>query len=465
MEKNKNLHLLWRSGFGPSVTDARDIEKLTPKQLWQQIKENTSEKLSEIKPSNSFVQENYDKTTGTELSKEQKDELARQIRQQSSKDIKEFNNQWIHSMVNSANQLGEKMSFFWHHHFAIRQNNSLLQQHAIRIIRKHALGDFGDLLREVSKSGAMVLSLNNQQNRKRSPNENFAREIMELFSMGIGHYTENDIKEAARAFTGWGVARDGQFTFNKRFHDDGIKHFLGESGHFNGDDIIDIILKQPQTSVFIVDKIYRYFVNETVDKNRIETLAHSFRKDYNILGLLDHIFNSNWFYEKENTANRVKSPIELLVGLQRLSPISAMDEQLQYRTQRLLGQVLFSPPSIAGWPSGKSWLDSSTLIVRLQLPQIIAGTATINLKAKSDDDNTMGLSNSDDIIRLHNQGRVTRNPKWEKWLSDRTQADITSWITLPTISKETLTLLEQKSHNDKNDYTLSLMNLPEYQLC
>ncbi|MDR2281866.1 MAG: DUF1800 domain-containing protein [Sphingobacterium sp.] len=465
MKKNNNLHLLWRSGFGPNLSDIGDINKLTAKQLWQRIKDNASTALPEIAPSNSFVRDNYSKTTANELSKVEKDEWGRKIRQQSNKDFREFNHQWIQLMVHSHNQLAEKMSFFWHHHFAIRQNNSLLQQDAFRLIRKHALGNFGDLLREVSKSAAMVLSLNNQQNRKRSPNENFAREIMELFSMGMGHYTENDIKEVARAFTGWGVDKEGQFTFNRKSHDGGIKSFFGRSGNFDGDDIIDIILEQPQTSIFITSKIYCYFVNERPDAVRIELLAQSFRKDYNILQLLDHIFSSDWFYEPQHMANRVKTPIELLVGLQRLSPISAIEEQLQYRTQRLLGQVLFNPPSIAGWPSGKSWLDSSSLMVRLQLPQIIAGTATVNLKAKIDDDRNMGLSNPDDVIRLYERGRIVPNPDWDNWLSDNSEANITTSIVLPTVSQQTLLLLQEETRGNKNDYTHSLMNLPEYQLC
>ena len=465
MDKSNNLHLLWRCGFGPNLSDIQNIEQLTTRQLWQNIRSNSLSGLSDITPSSSFVQDNYDKSTSTDLSKEEKEILNRKVRQQSAKDIKEFNKQWIHSMVNSSNQLGEKISFFWHHHFAIRHPNSFLQQDAINSIRRHALGNFRNLLSEVSKSGAMVLSLNNQQNRKSSPNENFAREILELFTMGIGHYTEKDVKEAARAFTGWGVAKDGRFTFHRRFHDDGTKQVLGQTGHFDGDDILDIILEHPQTSIFIVTKLYRYFVSETVDFHRVEALATSFRKDYNIRQLLDNIFDSDWFYEPQHRANRVKSPIELLVGVQRLSPIAEIGEQLLYRTQKQLGQVLFNPPSIAGWPSGKNWLDSSTLMVRLQLPQIIAGTVTANLKTKSDDDTTMGLSNPDDLIRLEDRGRIISNSDWTPWLSQHSESTITTYICTAAVSTETRSLLQRKSNGDKNEYVQALMNLPEYQLC
>lgn len=465
MEKNKNLHLLWRSGFGPDLSDIRDVDELTTQQLWKKIKDNASATLPVISPSSSFVRDNYDNTGRSELSKEQKEEWNRKIRQQSNKDIKELNNRWIQSMINNDNQLGEKMSFFWHNHFAIRQNNSLLQEDAFQTIRKHSVGNFADLLREVSKSGAMVLSLNNQQNRKRSPNENFAREIMELFTMGVGNYTEKDVKEAARAFTGWGVNQAGQFTFNAKVHDNGTKEILGRRGNFDGDDVIDIILQQPQTSIFIVTKIYSYFVNETIDTDKVAALAISFREDYNILRLLEVIFTSDWFYQPQNRSNRIKTPVELLVGLQRFSPIMAMEEALQYRIQRLLGQALFYPPSIAGWPSGKAWLDSNTLIVRLQLPQIIAGIATVQLQAKSDDDLNMGLSNSDDLIRLQKRGKVTANTAWDSWLSQTSETNITTTISLPNIDKQTLILLQTKSRGDKNNYAHNLMNLPEYQLC
>jgi len=222
MVKNKNLHLLWRSGFGPEFSLISDIETLSEKQLWSKIKINANNSLPSLFASNSFVQDNYDKITDRRLSKEEKDEWSKKIRFQSAKDLKELNNNWIDLMINSRNQLGEKMAFFWHHHFAIRHANSFLQQDAINIIRKYALGNFGDLLREVSKSGAMILSLNNQQNKKSEPNENFAREIMELFAMGIGNYTEQDIKEAARAFTGWSISRAGRFEFKNEQHDNSV---------------------------------------------------------------------------------------------------------------------------------------------------------------------------------------------------------------------------------------------------
>jgi uncharacterized protein (DUF1800 family) len=465
MSKNKNLHLLWRSGFGPDFSQTIDIETLSEKQLWSKIKINSSKSLPSLETTSSFVKDNYDKITDRKLTKDEKDDWNKRIRFQSAKDLKELNNNWINLMVNSPNQLGEKTSFFWHHHFAIRHANSFLQQDAINIIRKYALGNFGDLLREVSKSGAMILSLNNQQNKKTEPNENFAREIMELFAMGIGNYSEQDIKEAARAFTGWSISRAGRFEFKSENHDTGLKTILGQTGRFNGDDVVDIILKQPETSKFIVSKIYRYFVNGTADNKIIDELSISFAKDYNILNLLDAIFNSDGFYYTANIGCKIKTPVDLLVGVQRLSPFTTIDDNLQSQLQKLLGQVLFHPPSIAGWRTDKNWLDSSTLMVRLQVPQILSGDISISLKLKSNDDVNMGRTDIDDDVKIENRNRLNFSNHWKAWEAQQNEASLSSFMIIPNVNAEIISMLKTKADGNKSAFAISLMSLPEYQLC
>ena len=465
MSKNKNLHLLWRSGFGPDFSQTIDVETLSEKQLWSKIKINSSKSLPSLETTSSFVKDNYDKITDRKLTKDEKDDWNKRIRFQSAKDLKELNNNWINLMVNSPNQLGEKTSFFWHHHFAIRHANSFLQQDAINIIRKYALGNFGDLLREVSKSGAMILSLNNQQNKKTEPNENFAREIMELFAMGIGNYSEQDIKEAARAFTGWSISRAGRFEFKSENHDTGLKTILGQTGRFNGDDVVDIILKQPETSKFIVSKIYRYFVNGTADNKIIDELSISFAKDYNILNLLDAIFNSDWFYNADNIGCKIKTPIDLLVGVQRLSPFNNIDNNLQSQLQKLLGQVLFHPPSIAGWRTDKNWIDSSTLMVRLQVPQILSGNISISLKLKSNDDVNMGRTDIDDDVKIENRNKLNFSNHWKAWEAQQNEASLSSFMIIPNVGAEIISMLKTKADGNKLAFAISLMSLPEYQLC
>ena len=191
-------------------------------------------------------------------------------------------------MLTSPFGFREKMALFWHGHFACRPQFPLLAQDYLNRIREHALSDFPTLLTSVSKSPAMILFLNNQQNRKGKPNENFAREVMELFTIGKGNYSETDVKEAARAFTGWGINRQTQaFEFHTKWHDRGSKTILGQTGNWNGDDVLRILLEQKSTAEFLVRKMYRFFVNESVDENAIQKLAATFRNSkYNIRSVL-----------------------------------------------------------------------------------------------------------------------------------------------------------------------------------
>jgi len=229
--------------------------------------------------------------------------------------------------------------------------------------------------------------------------------------------------------------------------------------------VVDIILKHPQTSKFIVSKIYRYFVNDSVDNKRINELAASFAKDYNILNLLDTIFTSEWFYDSSNIGNKIKTPVELLVGVHGLSPFQTIDANLQTQLQKLLGQVLFHPPSIAGWRTGKNWLDSSTLMVRLQLPQILNGNIAINIKTKNDDDVNMGRENSDDDISIGNRNKISLNEQWKSWSSKLDEVAITTFMILPKLNEEISNSLKTKAGGNKNEFASSLMSLPEYQLC
>ncbi len=323
----------------------------------------------------------------TELTPEQRQQLQRRSRQE----IRNLNLEWLNEMVNSRQQLREKMAFFWHGHFASRNLNALYQQDLVNIIRRHALGDFGTLLKEVSRSAAMLAFLNNQQNRKQRPNENFAREVMELFTLGRGHYTEQDVKEAARAFTGWQYQLNGEFVFRQALHDFGEKTVLGRTGPWGGEDVLKFLLEEKQTALFITQKIYRFFVNEQVDPARTKELAEKFyASGYNISSLLRNIFTSAWFYAPQNRGKRIKSPVELLVGIRRTLPMELTNPEVQLFMQRLLGQVLFLPPNVAGWPGGRSWIDSSTLMYRLRVPQLLAGNDLLQVRTKSDDDQEMG---------------------------------------------------------------------------
>jgi uncharacterized protein (DUF1800 family) len=242
----KNQHLMWRAGFGPAAAQLEQLASLTPTQLYKAI-----QKASSKTPQYIDVADNYlkglmmgvdDIGKMEELKKKADDpETKKRIRQQNRDDLKRLNLTWLNEMVESEAQLREKMAFFWHGHFASRNINVFYQQQLLDIIRQHALGSFRDLLHETSKSAAILNFLNAQQNKKDSPNENFAREVMELFTLGRGNYTEADIKEAAKAFTGWSANLKGEFVFRKFQHDTGKKTVLGKTGNFGGEEVLDFI--------------------------------------------------------------------------------------------------------------------------------------------------------------------------------------------------------------------------------
>lgn len=305
----KNKHLLWRAGFGIRAADVELLPKTAPKDLWQKLQLD-SQKFVPI----NIVAQNIDYANFKNAGPEKRRELQKQSRTANNR----INLEWLQHCITSEAQLREKMAFFWHGHFATRLLNSQYNENLLNTIRGNALGKFGDLLVAVSKSPAMLSFLNNQQNKKDHPNENFAREVMELFTMGRGHYTEHDIREGARAFTGWSFDKDGHFVFRKNQHDEGTKTFLGETGNFDGDDILKIILKQNATARFITAKIYRFFVNEKPDPSIIDMLSEKFyASGYDISELLNEIFSSDWFYDPKNIGAKIKSPIELIVGIQR----------------------------------------------------------------------------------------------------------------------------------------------------
>jgi len=324
--------------------------------------------------------------------------------------------------------------------------------------------------------------LNNNQNKKSHPNENFARELMELFTIGRGNYTETDVKESARAFTGWGANLQGGFDFRPRQHDDGIKTFFGKTGNFSGEDILEILLAQKQTSVFITRKIYRFFVNEVVDEEKINVLATQFfESGYDIRSLMISIFTSSWFYDQKNIGTQIKSPVVWLVGMRRQLPMEIQNPMVQIVLERLLGQVLFSPPNVAGWPGGKHWIDSSSLMLRMRFPQIVFNSDVIMSKPKDDDDVMMGMRDqalAKNINRLRNPGTQFFQAKilWEDYIKnfDETQEnviyaairDLLLQKVTPMNENEMIRYIDESNREKRiQSITIRLMGTPEYQLC
>lgn len=483
----QNKHLFWRAAFGPMIEDNEQLKSTTPKKYFEAILNASS-----IAPNPITIVNKADYALQADLAMEDKlnadqKNLKRKLY---IRDLKALNLAWVNEMANSQQQLLEKMALFWHGHFATRVINIFYQEQYLEILRNNALGNFGTLLKTISKSASMLNFLNNNKNSKKSPNENFAREVMELFTLGRGNYTEADVKNGARAFTGWDNTIAGNFMFNPKKHDDGSKTFLGETGNFNGDAAIDIILKQEQTAIFIVTKLYKFLVNETVDTKNVAYLADRFYKNnYEIKPLLTDIFTSSWFYEAKNIGVKIKSPMEFLVGMQRNINLKYNNQAVQLVFQKVLGQILFYPPNVAGWAGGKNYIDSTTLMVRLKLPQTIISQNNFTITPKPDDDVMMGMQMQNDDSNMESaiQNRKAKNfatdakvrttINWamycNSFLNTTKQnllTHITNYLIQPltqqTTTKTLETFIDQSSRNAYiQSATMAVMSMPEYQLC
>jgi uncharacterized protein (DUF1800 family) len=480
----KNQHLWWRAGFGPPSDKVKELLNEKPEKLFHSIlkaSEKTPDFFDLTDPDlKEMVMENQQ--TGTAKMQGLKPDQKQMIRKQSVQDISKLNLRWLQEMTDSPAQLLEKMSLFWHGHFASKTVNIIYDQALLNVIRANALGNFKDLLFNVSKTASMIQFLNNNQNKKGHPNENFARELMELFTIGRGHYTETDVKESARAFTGWGTSPQGDYNFRPRQHDDGVKTFLGKTGNLSGEDILGILLEQKQTAVFITRKIYRFFVNELEDEEKINVLASKFYdSNYDIRGLMVSIFTSSWFYDQKNIGTQIKSPVVWMVGMRRQLPLEIQNPAVQLVLERLLGQVLFSPPNVAGWPGGKHWIDSSSLMLRMQVPRIISQSDAILSRPKDDDDVMMGMRDQSiarNLKKINNPGAQLFQAKilWDEYtknfngISDsdlyQTIHDLLLQRSLPMKEDDLIKYLDESNRETRiESITIRLMGTPEYQLC
>lgn len=277
---------------------------------------------------------------------------------------------WLYVMRFSPHPLRERVALFWHDHFATSaaKVDAWMMWQQNRLFRRLGLGPFGTLLEQVSKDPAMMVWLDGALNRRRHPNENFAREVMELFTLGLGNYTEKDIKEAARAFTGWSLRR-GRFYYDAEEHDPGFKTVLGRRGRWRGEDVLHILLEHPATARYLVGKWCRYLVAEDAPWPRrlIEPLAKQYRRrDYDTAWLLGTILQSNVFFSPLARGHKIKSPVDYAIGLLAALEGTTNFQELDRRLTQL-GQRLFFPPNVAGWDRGQAWLNSATLVGRLNL--------------------------------------------------------------------------------------------------
>ena len=301
---------------------------------------------------------------------------------------------WIYRMITTRNPLEEKLTLFWHGLFAVgyaKGNQARSQINEINAFRRNAFGNFGALLVELSRDPAMIFWLDNNENHKGAVNENYGRELLELFAMGIGNYDEDDVKEASRAFTGWTIGNEpymetkatkdsfspyGRIAWHYMYdaddHDDGEKTFLGESGRFNGDDIVGIIAKQRSTARFVCTRLFQYFASDKVDEEgerAIDEMVDTyFESGYEIRSVMRTLFNSEYFKSDKARYARVKNPVELVVGTIHMAgtrTVPSLANTAAIDAPKFMGQALLRPPSVEGWHEGDEWIDSGALVERV----------------------------------------------------------------------------------------------------
>ncbi|HRE39729.1 MAG TPA: DUF1800 domain-containing protein [Ignavibacteria bacterium] len=473
----KYNHLFLRSGFGIPL----DKLNLLINKPIQEITDNL------FNDSESFYPVMYNLDTDEYTEKKYRD-LSRQERQEKRRknrqNIQKINTQWLIKMSEDNSALREKMTFFWHGHFACKNNLSKLNELQNNTLRKNALGNFKDLLFDISKDPAMLQFLNNQQNRKKSPNENFARELLELFTLGRGHYTEDDIKNAAKAFTGWGYNDKGEFIFKENQHDNSKKIFMGQEGNFNGDDIINILLRNKRTAEFISEKIYKFFVNENIDTKVVKEMTDLFfESGYDIKKLMKFVFNSDWFYDNKNIGSKVKSPVEYIAGIAKTYNINFVNQNILFGLQRALGQILLNPPNVGGWASGKNWIDTSSLMFRLKLPEAIFSSSDLEFNYKKTSDEDINILPDEELNTKSgkNKIRVLRNMKtnidikpYVNYFSEKNETEILNelcdfmlQVELNNDIKNLIYKYSDKSNKENfvESTLVRIMSLPEFQMC
>lgn len=282
---------------------------------------------------------------------------------------------WLERMLAAPVGLAEKLAFFWHGHFATsnaKMDDPYLMWAQHRLLRTAGAGSFRDLVLGISRDVAMIRFLDGNANRVGHPNENYARELQELFTLGIGNYTEEDIREIARAFTGWG-SRHHDFVFNDHFHDGGKKTFHGHTGRFGGEDVVDVLVALPACAQFIAGKMLRFFSHPDPALEEVEALAAVFRaSNMDVKATLAHLFRSEGFRVAEHHRALVKSPVEFCVGALRAVGAREVPTWMPAEALDRMGQILFRPPSVKGWTSGRGWLSSGAVVERLRAAQRLA---------------------------------------------------------------------------------------------
>ncbi len=374
-------HLAARAGFGPTPSQLTRLETMTPEEAVAYFLTYPAETTRNQAPdwfyhdqASHRLPNGLDRATFRKLPEEERRMMRQKQQREDRKNLRSAQAWWLERMVNSDHPLEEKLTLFWHGHFAtssqkVRAAYPMLSQNLT--FREQGIGSFAMLVEAVSKDPAMLLFLDNARSNRRKPNENYARELMELFTLGEGHYTEDDIRNAARALTGWSMnATKWEFQLRPFLHDKGTKRFMGESGRFDGSDIISIILKRPRASEFLAERLWRFFASETVPRGVVSDLSKVLQQsDFDLKQALRALFLHEDFYHENVIRTQIKGPVQLVTHLCRTLNSRTPPGQRMAQACNQLGQILFAPPSVKGWDGGAAWITASTLAMRYQIAE------------------------------------------------------------------------------------------------
>jgi len=470
-DQTRVQHLYLRAGFGAKASVIRADTKKSVKALVKNLLKD-SQVYTPIQLANENLVSRKKPGNAPRPEKEDGQEITKMLGE-AKMQIRELNAHWIERMAQGPDMLRQKMALFWHGHFACQSSNAYFTQQYLNTLQQHALGNFSDLLRAISKTPAVLQFFNNQQNSKNSPNDSFARELIALFTLGNGNYTESDVKNAAKAFTGWGFSPEGDFIFRREQHDTGEKIVFGQTGKFTGEEVITLLLKRKETALFICRKLYQYFVNEKEDNKRVQGMAHRFYKSgYQINDLMAYVFTADWFYDSAHIGSRIKSPLELLVGLSRTLDIQFAEQESLLYIQQMLGQVALHPPHAAGWPEGRAWIDPASLLFRMQLSEAIFNATELTMEPKDEGDAEMEYGSKPRLRYI--QAKINRTEFLQAFADYADSAlpdQLANYLLQVPLSDALKKIIAHRAASSANrqeqigNLTLSLLTLPEYQLC
>lgn len=376
-DRARTSHLLSRAGFGGRPEEVERVVRLGPEAAVDELM--AFDRVPESFPPPDLaslrnVWESVAALARAGAPERQRFEARSVAVRADNQKLQELREWWIARMIQTRRPLQEKMVLFWHGLLvsgrpAARLTENLYNQN--ELFRRRALWNFKELVLALSKDPAMLEYLDNESNRKGRPNENYARELLELFTVGIGNYTEQDIKEAARAFTGW-TRRGYEFFYDARQHDDGTKTFMGRAGNWGGEDIINIIFEQPAAARYLPRRLFEYFAYLRPEDTLVEELADLFRRsNFEVAPVVRAILTSRAFYSPRAMRTQVKSPAQLVAGTARLLDLDVSAVPALTRAMDLMGQALFFPPNVGGWPRGDGWITTSTILFRYNFSGLV----------------------------------------------------------------------------------------------